>query len=164
LIDTIHKSIRGLDSNLPIMAVRSLSDRLDESMRSEILLSRLSGFFGGFALFLACFGLYGTISYMVARKTRAIGVRMALGARPQDIFWMVLREAMLLVLLGVAIGIPLSMLSSSVTSSLLFGLKASDPGGMTLVVVLLTVVSAAASYFPALRATKVNPIAALREE
>jgi len=164
LSETVHKSIRELDSNLPILAVRTLSDRLDESMRSEILLARLSAFFGAFALLLACIGLYGTISYMVARKTRAIGVRMALGARPQDIFWMVLRQAVVLVIAGVCIGIPASMLSNSVTSSLLYGLKASDPRGMSLVILLLVGVSAVAAYIPARRATKVNPITALRDE
>jgi len=164
LIETVHKSIRSFDSNLPILAIRGLSDRLDENMRSEILLARLSGFFGVFALFLACIGLYAIISYMVARKTRAIGVRMALGALPQDIFWMVLREAMFLVIVGVGIGIPVSMVGGNLISSLLYGLKTSDPRAMAMVIALLMIVSAAATYVPARRATKINPIMALRDE
>jgi predicted permease len=164
LIDTVHKTVREFNSGIPIIAVRTLSDRIDESIRSEILIARLSGFFGLVALLLACVGLYGIMSYMVAGKTRAIGVRMALGAQRQDVLWMVLWDAMVLVIVGVLIGVPVSLLCSNLLSSLLYGLKTSDPAAMSFVILLLAVVSIMASYVPARRATRVDPLVALRDE
>lgn len=163
LIDTVRQTIRQFNNGIPIMAVRTLADRMNESIRTEILIARLSGFFGAVALGLACIGLYGVMSYMVSRKTRAIGLRMALGAQRRDVLWMVLRDAMLLAIAGVLIGVPVALACSHTLSSLLFGLKTTDPVAMSVVIVLLVLVSLIASYIPARRAAKVDPLIALRE-
>jgi ABC-type antimicrobial peptide transport system permease subunit len=137
---------------------------VDDSAESEIALAKLSTFFAGLALLLACIGLYGVMSYTVAGRTREIGMRMALGAQRGDVIRMVLREAMMLVLIGLAVGIPLALASSRALHSLLFGLNSADPISLTLVVLLLAFVAAIAGMMPARRAAKVDPMVALRYE
>ena len=124
----------------------------------------LSGSFGGLALLLACVGLYGIMSYTVAGRTREIGLRMALGARRLDVLQLVLREGMLLVGIGLAVGVPLSLASSRVLHTFLFGLNSTDPISLSIVIVLLGTVAAIAGLIPARRATTVDPMVALRYE
>jgi predicted permease len=166
--DTIAASARNIvkefDSKIPIIAVSSLSNQIDESIRGEITIAQLSSFFGVLALLLACMGLYGLMSYAVARKKKAIGVRMALGAQPSDVLRLVLGEAMSLVGIGILVGIPVALLCSRWIASLLYGLKVSDPVSLLVVVLTLGVVATMASLIPAWRATRVDPLIALREE
>ncbi|MEK6301916.1 MAG: ABC transporter permease [Acidobacteriota bacterium] len=135
-----------------------------ESLLRERLMATLSGFFGFLAALLAAIGLYGVISYGVAGRTREIGIRMALGAERRDVLWLILREALMLVLIGVAVGLPAVLAATRFVSSLLFGLEPADPVALSGAVLLMLLVAAVAGYIPARRATKVDPMVALRCE
>ena len=164
IVADVQHEIKAIDSRLPIEIAKTLDNLVTDSAADQIALARLSTFFGALALVLACVGLYGVISYTVAGRTREIGVRIALGAQRSDMLQMVLREAMLLVGIGLAIGIPLSLATSGVLRSYLFGLKSTDPVSLCVVIVILGTVAAVAGFIPARRATRVNPIEALRYE
>jgi putative ABC transport system permease protein len=139
-------------------------DLLGDGLVRERLLATLAGFFGLLAAVLAMVGLYGVISYMVVRRRNEIGVRMAIGATRRDIVAMVLREAAALLGLGVAIGAVLAVALGGLASTMLFGLKPTDPGALAMAVVAMAAVAGAASFLPARRAATLNPVAALREE
>jgi predicted permease len=162
--ETVRKQIQSYDANVPIYSIRTLDDLTERSIADEILIARLSSFFAGLALLLAAIGLYGILSYSVAGRTREIGVRMALGAQRGSVLGMVLREAGKLVLLGILIGVPAAWLSSRFFASMLFGLNRNDPATMMLVIVILAAIALLASFIPARRATKVDPMVALRYE
>ncbi|MCM3870369.1 MAG: ABC transporter permease [Pyrinomonadaceae bacterium] len=137
---------------------------IGESMLRDRLMATLSGFFGLLALLLASIGLYGILSYGVASRTREIGIRMALGARSREVLSLILREALLLVLVGVVVGLPVVFASTRFASTLLFGLTATDPLSLAGAALLLFAVAMVAGYLPARRATKVDPLEALRYE
>ena len=160
----VRKVFESFDPGLPVLRVMTLSGLIDRSMTEQKLVAKLSSFFGALALLLASVGLYGVMSYSVTGRTREIGVRMALGAQSGDVRRMVLREAVLLVALGVALGIPAALLGSRALASMLFGLTPSDPASMATAVAILALVAAIAAYIPARRATKVDPMVALRYE
>jgi predicted permease len=164
LINDVRAQIKAVDSNIPVAFVHTVRQLLQSNVSSQIALAELSAFFAGLALLLACIGLYGIMSYTVAGRTREIGVRMAIGAQRVDVLQLVLREGMLLVGIGIAVGIPLSLAGSRVLRSFLFGLKSTDPLSLMVVIALLGGVAAIAGFIPARRATKVNPIVALRYE
>jgi ABC-type antimicrobial peptide transport system permease subunit len=126
--------------------------------------ARLATFFGLLALLLACIGLYGVMSYGVARRTNEIGIRMALGARGVSVLWLVLREALVLVAIGLVVGLIASRLLTKTAASLLYELKPNDPLTIVLATLLLAVVALVAGYLPARRASRVDPMVALREE
>jgi predicted permease len=164
VVAQVRQAIRQGAPNLPIDGVVSLSEHLGRSLAQQKLVARLAAFFGLLALSLACVGLYGVLSYAVARRTNEIGIRMALGAQRRDVLWLVLREALALVVAGVAIGLPASLAVTQMASTLLFGLKPNDPPTIAAATLLLLAVAALAGYLPARRATRVDPMAALREE
>jgi len=124
----------------------------------------LSGFFGVLALLLASIGLYGLMAYTVTRRTSEIGIRMALGAQRRNVLWLVLRETLVLVLFGVAIGLPLAFASTRLIASHLFGVTPNDPTTIAMATVLLVIVALLACYLPARRAARVDPMVALRCE
>jgi predicted permease len=163
-VSSLQSQIKAADSRLPIGFIEALDSLVTESAGEQIALAKLSAFFAGLALLLACIGLYGVMSYTVAGRTREIGVRMALGAQRLDVVRLVLREAMLLVMVGLAVGIPLSLASTRLLRIYLFGLKGTDPASLIAVVVLLGVVAALAGFIPARRAAGVEPTVALRYE
>ncbi|HYA24426.1 MAG TPA: ABC transporter permease [Terriglobales bacterium] len=163
-VANVVSQIKAVDPNLPISFAKALDTLVNETAANQIALAKLSVFFAGLALLLACVGLYGVMSYTVAGRTREIGVRMALGAARSDVVQLILREGMALVAAGLAIGIPLSLVSTRLLHSFLFGLKATDPLSLITVIVLLGMVAALAAFIPARRASKVDPMVALRYE
>jgi ABC-type antimicrobial peptide transport system permease subunit len=156
--------VHALDSSLPLFNIKTLAEQKSESLVQERLLAKLSGFFGALALLLASIGLYGVMAYNVVRQTREIGIRMALGASRQALLLMVLRDGLLMVAIGVAAGIPLSLWLSRLVRGLLFGVAAHDPSTLMTSALILMTVAALASYLPARRASRVEPIVALRCE
>ena len=145
-----------------MLTVKTIGEQVDRRMDNERFISQLSTFFSGLALLLACIGLYGVMNYEVARRTNEIGIRMALGAQSRSVLWMVLKESLVLLGVGVAIGIPAALAVTRLLKNQLFGLKANDPLTFAVAIFAVCVVTLVAAYFPALRATKVDPMVALR--
>lgn len=162
--EAARKQLKSLDANIPVNSIRSVNELTERAISDQVLIARLSSAFAGLALLLAAIGLYGILSYSVAGRTREIGVRMALGAQRGSVLKMILQEAGKLVLLGVVVGIPSALLASRLFSAMLFGLKGTDPVSMLLVLAVLLAITLLASYIPARRATKVDPMVALRYE
>lgn len=160
----LRQALAQVDSNIPVLRVATLSEQVDHSMAREQMVSRLSSFFSLLALLLACIGLYGVMSYNVVRRANEIGIRMALGAKAGEVLWMVLRETVVLLLVGIAIGVPVTLAATRYVESQLFGLSFFDPLTVAGAVVSIAVVTVAAGYLPARRATKVDPLVALRYE
>ena len=145
-------------------AITTLEEQIDGTLIQERLVAKLLGFFGLLALVLACVGLYGVMSYAVVRRTSEIGIRMALGARRTDVTSMVLRETLVLVIAGVALGVPAALASTHLLRSLLFGLTPTDPVTIGAMSVLMLAIAVLAGYVPARRAANVDPMVALRYE
>jgi predicted permease len=164
LIASIRETVREADQKLPLSDVRTQSQQVNKSIAQERLFATLSGFFGLLALLLASIGLYGVMSYSVAHRTNEIGIRLALGAQRSDVIRLVLRETLLLVLMGLVIGLGAALASTRLISSMLFGLTPNDPGIILLAILLLIAVATLAGYLPARRASRVDPIVALRYE
>ena len=142
----------------------SLEEQVDQSIATQSLIARLSSFFGVLAVFLACIGIYGLLSYSVARRTSELGIRLALGAQSPALLWMVLRESIALLLLGLAIGVPVALSSTRILKSLLFELSPLDPMAISIAIAGVAVMTIAAALLPALRATRIDPVKALRTE
>ena len=164
LIPAVRKVVNDTDSNLPIFEVRTQSELVDDLLVTERVIARVASFFGLLALLLACIGLYGLLSYEVARRTREIGIRMALGAERRDVVRGVAGQGIRLTVVGLAVGIAGGLALTRFLSSLLFGLRATDPATFFGVALVLIAVALLASYIPARRATKVDPMVALRYE
>jgi predicted permease len=164
LASAVRHALRESEPRLAIGAIDTLNERVVRSIRVERLLGWLTMTFGAAALSLACLGLYGTISYAVRRRTAELGIRMALGADRAAVQWLIVREALVLVLLGGAIGLPLAFLAARAVGSLLYATAPSDPIAYGTAVAVLVVVSAFAAYIPAWRASRLNPMTALRTE
>ena len=161
---SVSDVVRSLDKEVPIFDAKTQTEEIDEAVFKERIFARLTSLFGVLALLLACLGLYGLMSYSVARKTNEIGIRMALGAQRAGILRWVLIEALGLVLCGLALGIPVALGATRLISSQLYGLKPNDALTLTLATLLLAAVAILAGYIPARRATKVDPMVALRYE
>jgi len=159
-----RRIVQEADSRLPVFDVKTLTQQLDESLVQERLVASLSILFGVLALLLTCVGLYGLMAYSVARRTHEIGIRMALGANRVDLLELVVGEGFKLTLAGVGLGIAGALVLTRFLTSLLFGVKATDPLTFVMVSLLLIAVALLACYIPARRATKVDPIVALRYE
>jgi putative ABC transport system permease protein len=160
----VRQELREIDPNLPVLRINTINEQLDDVLAQECLTATLSGFFGLLALLLVCLGLYGVISYTVARRTNEIGIRLALGATPADVLRMVLKESLWLVLAGIAIGAPATLATTRLISSRLFGVSAADPHTMAVAAVLMIAVSVVAAFLPARRAARIEPMVALRDE
>jgi predicted permease len=160
----VQQTIRSIDRNLPITRVTTLDEQVARSITNQRLVAQLSTFFGVLAVFLSCIGIYGVMSYVVTRRTNEIGIRMALGAGRSNMLWLVLREILTLVSIGVVIGVPATLAGDRLVSNMLFGLKPTDPATLIGATVILLIVGAIAGYLPARRASRVDPMVALRYE
>jgi predicted permease len=163
-VSTVREIVHHADGRIPVTGIGTEAARIAQEMGREILFARLCTGFALLALSIACVGLYGTMSYMVAKRTGEIGIRMALGARRGGVIWLVLRQAMVMALIGLAIGLPVAYGSSRLVQSFLFGIKANDPLALAAAVGTLVVAAILAGYAPARRASRIDPITALRHE
>jgi len=163
LTEQVKSAIAGVSPDIMIY-FRVFKTMIRDHLVEDRVMAMLSGFFAGLATLLAIIGLYGVMSYMVARRRSEIGIRMALGADSGNVSKMILREAGVLLVIGLAIGIGLALAASSVVSAMLFGLKPYDPTTLAAAVAALALAALAASYLPARRAARLNPMVALREE
>jgi predicted permease len=166
--DSTMRSVRSvvadLEPRLPIVGMKTLDRQLDESLVTERMIATLSSVFGTLATVLAIIGLYGVMAYMVARRAREIGIRMALGANPSRVVWMVMREVMVLVGIGIGVGIPAALALTHAVRSQLYGVDPNDPLSMILATLLLAVVALLAGFIPARRAAGYDPVLVLRAE
>ncbi len=164
LMTSIRAKVREMDANLPIYAMRTMDEQISNSLSRERMIASLSTVFGFVATVLAIIGLYGVMSYSVAQRTREIGIRMALGAEQGKVIGMVMREVLTLIAIGVGVGVPAALVLTRVVKSQLYGLEAHDPWTLGFATGLLAMVACAAGYVPALRASRVDPMRALRYE
>jgi predicted permease len=162
--DALRERMRQFNPHLPVVDLETMSEQIGVSLRTERLVAGLSAVFGGLATLLAVIGLYGVMAYAVSRRTREIGVRMALGAMRADVIGMVMREVLLLIAAGIAVGAPLSLVLTNLVRSQLFGLDPRDPFTLIASALTLGLAASLAGFIPALRASRVNPMIALRNE
>jgi predicted permease len=161
---SIRDAVRRIDPNLPLMDMSTQTEQIERRFLHEKVFAQAYALFGGLAVVVAAIGLFGLMSYSVARRTNEIGIRMALGARRQDVLRLVLSESMVLVVAGVAIGLAIALAASRLVSTLLFGLAATDILSIAAAVIVMLAVSSIAGYLPARRASRVDPIVALHCE
>jgi predicted permease len=159
----VTRAIESLGHHFPLR-IQTLEEREDMLLSMDRMIAMLSSFFGGLALLLASLGLYGLMSYAATRRTSEMGIRRALGAQQADIVWMIVRGALVLVAIGISIGLPVALAATRLVASMLFGLKPIDPFSIGLATILLTAVAILAAYLPARRASRVDPMVALRFE
>ncbi|HVA17524.1 MAG TPA: FtsX-like permease family protein, partial [Candidatus Dormibacteraeota bacterium] len=164
ILPSIRNVVARINSNLPLFNVTTESQQIDRLLFEERLVARLASFFGLLALVLACIGLYGLLSYEVARRTREIGIRRALGAQQSDVLRLVVGQGIILAMVGAAVGIGVALGVTRYLSAMLYDVHANDPLTMVSVAILLLIVALAACYIPARRATRVDPMVALRYE
>jgi putative ABC transport system permease protein len=164
LMAATHREIQALDPNLAVSNVRSMSEVMGESLARRRLVLTLFSLFAALALLLATLGIYGVLASSVAQRTRELGIRIALGATTRGVLQLVIGNGVKLVVLGIAIGLAGAIAANRLLADLLFGVSATDPLTFTLIALLLSGVAVLASYIPARRATKVDPLVALRYE
>ena len=164
LIGVVQKEAHALDIELPVFNIRTLDQYMSSSVAEPKFSALLLGLFAGLALILSCIGLYGVMSYVVAQRTRELGIRMALGAQTRDVLKLVVRQGMGLTLLGAAIGVAGAVALTRMMKSWLFGVSPTDPLTFAVAALLLTIVALLSCWIPARRAAKVDPITTLRFE
>ncbi len=164
LVNAVRETVHKANAGVPISEVSTQAARIDQTISQERTFAYLCTCFAALALAIACVGLYGTMAYTVARRTNEIGIRMALGAEPKRIVWMVLREVFALGVAGLVTGLAVAWASARFVESFLFGVKRSDPWSIALSVLVLLVVALVAGYAPAWKASRIDPMAALRHE
>ena len=160
----VQQAIHSVDRRLPIMHITTLDEQVARSFTNETIIAELSAFFAVVAVFLSCIGLYGLMSYLVSRRTGEIGIRMALGAKRSGVAWQVMREIGLLMLGGIVVGLPLTLSGIRLVRNMLYGLSGTDPFSLSAAIGLLLFAGIASGYLPARRASRVDPVVALRDE
>lgn len=163
-VNSVREIVRRADDRVPVTDVRTQKAAIDDYIRQDIALADLCSAFAFLALTIACVGLYGTLSYTVARRTNEIGIRMALGAQSGTVIWNVLREIFVPAVVGIGISVPAALSLSRFVESFLFGVKPNDPRTLMLAIVILLAAALLAGYVPARRASRIDPMAALRHE
>jgi ABC-type antimicrobial peptide transport system permease subunit len=164
IFNELRAAVRSVDADVPVYGMRTLEDQMEISLLTERLLATLSTVFGGLATLLAALGLYGVMAFLVTRRTREIGIRMALGAAQGSVVWMVMRETLMLAGIGVAIGLAGAFGLTRLIQAQLFGVQATDLLTMAAASLGIAAVAALAGYVPARRATSIDPMNALRCE
>ena len=163
-VPAVREAVSAMDRNLPVFGISTQSEEIDQSLFQERLMARISGFFGVLTLTLACFGLYGLLSYEVAWRTRELGIRMALGAQSRDILNLVIKQVIVIIAIGLVTGVAIALGVTRFMSKVLYNVRPNDPATIAGVVALLAVVALIACYLPARRAIHTDPIIALRHE
>jgi len=163
-VTSIREAVKRIDPNLPILTVSTQTEQIEKRFAQEKVFAQAYALFGGLAVVIAAVGLFGLMSYSVARRTNEIGIRMALGAKREDVVAMVLRESMVLVVLGVIVGTAAALGAGRFVATLLFNLAPNDPGTIAASAALMIAVSVLAGYLPARAASRVDPMVALRDE
>ncbi len=163
-VKSVHEVVREADSRIPVTNVITQAAEIDRTISREVTFAKLCTGFAVLALLIACVGLYGTMSYSVARQVGEIGIRMALGAQRGAVVWMVLRRVLLLAAAGLAISVPVALSASKLVKSFLFETQPNDPVTLALAGVVLLSAAILAGYAPARRASRIDPLAALRHE
>jgi predicted permease len=163
-VNAVRTALQSLDRDVPMSRIRTLDDLVHESMGQRRLSMVLLGVFAGLALLLASLGIYGVMSYSVAQRSRDLGVRMALGAARGSVLGLVMRQGMVLVALGIAVGLVGAFALTRLIASQLYAVKPTDPATFAIVAALLAGIALLATFIPALRATRVDPVVALRED
>ena len=164
LTEMVRARVKSLDSHLPLYDVKTLAVQIDDSLIPERLITWLSTIFGLLATLLAAVGLYGVVAFSVTRRTREIGVRIALGAMPGDVLWLFLKQMAVLVGAGALIGTGAALAATRLLSTMLYNVKSADPLAFIVAGSVLIATATLAAYLPARRATRVDPITALRYE
>jgi ABC-type antimicrobial peptide transport system permease subunit len=164
ILASVRNCVQGVAKDLPLSGAETQKQEIDDNLGGQRSLATLVSFFGALTLLLASIGLYGTMSYAVERRTKELGIRMALGAKKKDLLQMVLGETAMLVAIGVAIGIPLTTGATRFIASMLFGVTTTDPATLFSAILGMFAIALLAGYLPARRATRVDPTVALRYE
>jgi macrolide transport system ATP-binding/permease protein len=163
-VNGVRDALRRADGRIPLTKVKTQAAEIDQTINQEIVFAKLCTAFAILALVIASVGLYGTMTYTVARRTAEIGIRMALGAQPVAVVWMVLREVLILAAAGIAISVPAALATSRFVESFLFGMKPNDPSALVLAVTTLFGAALLAGYVPAWKASRIDPMIALRQD
>jgi len=163
-VNSVREIVHQADSRVPVAKLKTQVADIDETINQEIVFARLCTGFAILGLTIACVGLYGTVAYNVARRTGEIGIRMALGAQRSAMVWMILRNVLVLAAVGLAISVPAALATSKLVESFVFGMKPNDPMALTLAVVILLAAALLAGYAPARRASRIDPMIAVRHE
>ncbi|HKF48543.1 MAG TPA: ABC transporter permease [Terracidiphilus sp.] len=164
IVSRVRSAIAEKNPNILVNSVTTMQQEVGRSVATQLVIAQLSSFFGMLAVFLACIGIYGLLSYSVARRTSELGIRAALGAQSHTLRWLILRECILLLVLGLAIGVPVALSSTRILKSLLFELSPLDPAAVSIAIVGVTVMTLIAAWLPARRAAKIDTSRALRAE
>jgi ABC-type antimicrobial peptide transport system permease subunit len=163
-VQSVHEIVREADSRIPVTNVVTQAAEIDRTINQELAFAKLCTGFAVLALLTACVGLYATMSYSVTRQVGEIGIRMALGAKRSAVVWMVLRRVLLLAAAGLVISVPAALSASHLVKSFLFDTQPNDPGSLALAAIVLLSAAILAGYAPARRASRIDPLAALRHE
>lgn len=162
--NALRERMRQFDPHVPVADLQTVNEQIAFSLRTERLVASLSAVFGGLATLLAAIGLYGVMAYTVARRTHEFGLRVALGALPRDVIWLVMRDVLILIAAGLAVGVPLAFALSTLVRSLLFGLRPHDPLTFVSSALVLALVASLAGFMPAFRASRADPLRSIRSE
>ncbi|MBO0863376.1 MAG: FtsX-like permease family protein, partial [Chloracidobacterium sp.] len=164
LVDAVRREVRAIDRELPISDIRTLDAVTSAAMSRQRLSLILIGFFALSSLALAACGIYGVMSYLVSQRTHELGIRLALGAQVGDVMKLIIRQGMAVALIGISLGLAAALAVTQLMKSLLFGVSSTDPVTYALIALLLVGVALIASYIPARRATKIDPLQSIRHE